>query len=270
MSLLRFNKEEIKSWADFSGDYNPIHFDDSIAEAAIGSGGIVMPGMLAMIPMKASHSAMSWESGGWIQWKAMLRQAMPLHAGYRLESRVVEANRQIRFKLVDNEDAQVKISGQCAVMDFNTTPYDDYRRITIPTEEVHRELEGFASRFPDTPGGWVAIDALIFSRYIRHHADEVFQEAVAHYTESETPGLPPPENIVAMQTHHHDIFSGSLLQNLKSSEINKFEYSYRKSEEILTRNSVFLMIEIPVWINDNLVQVVEIGLMARSVPPAKP
>jgi hypothetical protein len=268
MSLLRFNQAELQAWADYSGDYNPIHFDEGIAEAAIGQSGVVMHGMLAMMPLKSSHSAMTWADDGWLQWSAMLRQAMPLHADYRLESRVVDPNRQIRFKLSKADDAQTMISGHCAVVDFNPTPYEKYRRLEVPPEEVRRELEGFGSRFPAAHAAWIAIDAMMFSRYLRHHADEVFHEVAAKYVGTDTPGLPSPENIVTMQTHHHDIFRGTLLQRLDFDKISSFEYGYCKTDEILTRDSVFLMVEIPVWINGNLEQVVQIGLMARTIRPA--
>lgn len=268
MSVLRFDNAELQAWADYSGDYNPIHFDAGIAEAVIGQGGVVMHGMLAMMPVKSSHSAMTWAGDGWIQWSAMLRQAMPLHAEYRLESRIVEPNRQIRFKLSKANDAKTMISGHCAFIEFNPELYEKYRRLEVPLEEARRELESFVSRFPAAPAAWIAIDAMIFSRYLNHHANDVFEEAAAHYTGTLTPGLTAPENIVTMQTHHHDIFRSPLLRNMDSNEIDSFEYSYCKTDEILTRDSVFLMLEIPIWINGNLEQVVQIGLMARTIRPA--
>ncbi|MFV0298829.1 MAG: MaoC/PaaZ C-terminal domain-containing protein, partial [Hyphomicrobiaceae bacterium] len=70
MSALRFGGEAVRAWADYSGDFNPIHFDERLAEAAIGKGGTVVHGMLAMMPLKASQSVVAWEGEGWLQWAA--------------------------------------------------------------------------------------------------------------------------------------------------------------------------------------------------------
>jgi hypothetical protein len=73
---IRFCSESVQTWADYSGDYNPIHFDEKVADAAIGKGGRVVHGMLAMLPLKAATSAMRWEGDGWLQWTALLRQVL--------------------------------------------------------------------------------------------------------------------------------------------------------------------------------------------------
>jgi hypothetical protein len=267
MSLLHFKQKELQSWADYSGDYNPIHFDDVVAKA-IGQKGVVMHGMLAMLPVKTMHSELAWSSDGWIEWYAMLREAMPLLSDYQLDSRIVEPMREVRFKLTSTEDAQLKISGRCVAIDFDPDPYTTRQRVILPINEAKQTLQDFSSRFPSAYAAWIAIDAMIFSRYIRHHADKVFQDAVKRIITEKNIDFIAPESVVAMQTRHHDIFCKELLQEYDLNKLECFEYAYYITDEILTRDSVFLMVEIPVWINGKLLQVVQIGLMAKMFSPA--
>ncbi|MES9853287.1 MAG: MaoC/PaaZ C-terminal domain-containing protein [Candidatus Thiodiazotropha sp. L084R] len=268
MSLLHFEQDELQSWADYSGDYNPIHFDEAVARA-IGQKGVVMHGMLAMLPIKTMHSDLDWTDDGWLEWKAMLRDAMPLLSDYRLESRIVKPMQEVRFKLSSTEDEQLKISGRCTSIDFDTAPYTTCKRLKLPTNEAKQALQEFTARFPSASASWVVIDAMIFSHYICHHADEVFKEAVTRNIQIEGSDFPEPENVVAMQTHHNDIFSKELLRESDFNNLDSFEYSYYITDEILSKDSVYLIVEIPIWINRKLLQVVQLGLMARLLLPAK-
>ncbi len=268
MSVIRFEKDELEAWADYSGDYNPIHFDEQIADKAIGMGGVVIHGMLAMLHVKSSHSSMDWAEKDWIEWRAQLRSAMPLNTEYQLESRVVSPESEIRFKLKSVQAEQVKINGQCRITDFDTDPYLDRDRLSIPAQAAREALEKFRIQFPEMSAAWIAIDAMIFSHYINKHADEVFQGISARYRDTQNSPIPALENIVTMQTHHNDIFRSTLLHDGDFSNLESFEYSYYITDELFTKDSVFLIVELPVWINSSLSQVVQIGLMARHLPTA--
>lgn len=265
MSALRFGNEAVRTWADYSGDFNPIHFDERIAEAAIGKGGTVVHGMLAMMPLKASQSAQSWEGDGWLHWTAMLRRAMPQSFGYAMESLIAQPGRKVRFKLSALDDAEAKITGHCSVVDFDPPPYAGFLRVEVDPAEAQAELLRFSNSFPDISPAWIAIDAMVFSRYIRLHAEAVFREALTCRFGEGGPDVVATGEVITMQTVHTDTFDRSLLADLKDISITSFAYAYAKTDELPSNNSLFATVDIPVWINGALVQVVQIGLMARKL-----
>lgn len=265
MSALRFSSEAVRTWADYSGDFNPIHFDERIAEAAIGKGGTVVHGMLAMMPLKASQSTVAWEGEGWLQWTAMLRQAMPLGFGYAMESRIALPGRKVRFKLSAVDDAEAKITGHCSVVGFDPAPYAEFQQVEVDPAEARAELLRFSSLFPEVSPAWIGIDAMVFSRYIRLHAEAVFREELTRHFGEGGPDVVAIGELITMQTVHTDTFDRSLLADLKDIHIESFAYAYAKTDELPSNDSLFATVDIPVWINGVLVQVVQIGLMARKL-----
>lgn len=270
MNPLRFSSQSVQTWAEYSGDFNPIHFDEQVAEAAIGKGGTVVHGMLAMLPLKAAHSAMPWEGEGWLQWTAMLRQAMPLHFAYAMESRVAQAGRKLRFKLSAADDGEAKITGHCSTIDFNTAPYAAFQRIALPADEARRELARFTALFPDVSTAWVALDAMVFSRYIRLHAEAVFRDELTRHFGSGGSEAMASGRLVTMQTHHTATFGRALLAHASEIDFTAIAYAYAKTEELTNEDSVFATVDIPVWLDGSLALVIQIGLMARKLSSFNP
>jgi hypothetical protein len=270
VNLLRFPSQAVRTWADYSGDFNPIHFDERVAEAAIGKGGIVVHGMLAMLPLKTAHSALRWEGDGWVQWTAMLRQPMPQHFGYAMESRVALAGRKVRFKLSAMEDGEAKITGHCSTIDVDASHYPDLAAIAVPAEEARRELARFSALFPEVSPAWIVLDAMAFSRYIRLHAEAVFRDQLTRHFGEGDPDATGSGRLVTMQTHHTVTFCRALLCDAVDLEFQSFAYAYAKTDELISENSVFATVDIPVWLDGRLAQVIQIGLMARKLSSFNP
>ncbi len=270
MTALRFSGQAVQTWADYSGDFNPIHFDERVAQAAIGKGGTVIHGMLAMLPLKAAHSAMPWEGDGWLQWTAMLRQAMPLHFGYAIEARVAQPGRKVRFKLSAQDDGEAKITGHCSAIDFDAAPYACFPPIAVPAAEARGELARFAALFPDVSPAWIALDAMVFSRYIRLHAEAVFRDELIRRFGDGDPEAVAGGRLVTMQTHHTTTFRRDLLAHARELDFAALAYAYAKTEELNGEDSVFATVDIPVWLDGALAQVVQIGLMARKLSSFNP
>jgi len=267
---MRFASQAVRTWADYSGDFNPIHFDERVAEAAIGKGGTVVHGMLAMLPLKSAHSSLKWEGDGWLQWAAMLRQPMPQHFGYVMESRVAQPGRKVRFKLWAMDDGEAKITGHCSVIDFDTAHYGTVAPIVVAADEARAELARFSTLFPDVSPAWVALDAMVFSRYIRLHAEAVFRDQlIRHFGESDPDAL-GGSRLVTMQTHHTVASCRALLSDASNLEFESFAYAYAKTDELISESSVFATVDIPVWLDGGLAQVVQIGLMARKLSSFNP
>lgn len=270
MSPLRFGSQSVRTWADYSGDFNPIHFDEQVAAAAIGKGGTVVHGMLAMLPLKAAHSALDWEGDGWLQWTAMLRQPMPLHYGYAMESRVAQTGRKVRFKLSATDDGEAKITGHCSAIQFDGDSYAAFPPVAVPADEARAELARFSTLFPDVSAAWIALDAMIFSRYIRLHAEAVFRDQLTRHFGDGDPDAVAGGRLVTMQTHHTVTFGRALLADASGLDFSSFAYAYAKTEELISEDSVFATVDIPVWLDGSLAQVIQIGLMARKLSSFNP
>lgn len=261
--MLSFKSESLRKWAQFSGDFNPIHFDDEIAKKTIGQKGVVVHGMLAMLSIKTLPHELPCHDGAWFRWEAMLRKAMPLDCTYLIESRVRQ-DRGIRFKLVAESDSEAKITGNYISTSVPDSDFCTVERLSLDAEIAESELALFQSLFPEVSAAWVAIDALLFSHYIRHHASNAFQSELQQHFGGSFDADIASGSLVTMQTHHSDHFSRLMLDPVSALDIKSIEYAVVKSDVVLTDDSLFASINIPVWINDTFVQVVQIGLMARE------
>jgi len=266
MNALRFDSTATAAWAAFSGDYNPIHFDPAFARSTIGTDGTVVHGMLAMLALKQAVSERPWAGDGWLQWTGMLKQAMPSQLDYAVHLSAPEADAKVRFRLHSPADAEKRILGNCAPVAFDTAPYRTPPRHVLDAAAVSERLQGFADAFPAATSCWVAIDALIFAEYIQRHSIDTFREDIVQHFGAEMEIDLGKASLLTMQTHHRCIFRTALLQDVGHFTFDRIAYDIRKIDEITTHDSLFATIDIPVWLNDTLSQVVQIGLMARKKP----
>lgn len=266
MQLLKFDTDSLQRWARFSGDFNPIHFDDEFANQAVGQGGVVVHGMLAMLSIKACQRDIDLGMGDWFEWRAMLRRAMPLRSAYMIESRGAAEGANIRFRLTATDDAEAKITGAFSLATPPSTALYTGERFAVDVATVQSELAYFLELFPTSSAAWMAFDAFAFARYIRYHAKTAFQEDLRqHFGDEYAKGM-PGGGLVTMQTHHADCFAKSMLRPAAAMNFSCIEYALLKSDELQTADSLFATIDIPIWIDGVLVQVVKLGLMARKTP----
>lgn len=264
MQLLKFDTDSLQRWAEFSGDFNPIHFDEEVANQAVGQGGVVVHGMLAMLSIKASQRDINWGGGEWFEWSAMLRRAMPLGNTYAIESRGSGQGSNIRFKLTAMDGAEAKITGSFAMATPPVPALYGGERFAVDVATVRSELACFLESFPASSAAWIAFDAFVFARYIRYHAKTAFQTDLRRHFGTGYADVMEAGRLVTMQTHHADCFAKSMLRPAAALSFSSIEYALAKSDELQTADSLFATIDIPIWIDGTLVQVVRIGLMARE------
>ena len=268
MHPLSFESAALKNWARFSGDFNPIHFDDNVAELAVGRGGVVIHGMLAMLTIKSLHDDSDGDGEDWLQWHAMLRKAMPLRDTYMLESKPAPRGGGVRFKLIGKSDAEAKITGSFASTSPPPRELSACDRLEVDVAAAKAELAEFMKLFPTASAAWIAFDAFVFARYIKYHAATGFQDDLRKHFGSELNADLSSGKLVTMQTHHTDHYARSMRRPVTAIEIARIEYGIVKTDELLSNDSLFATVNIPIWINSVLVQVVQIGLMARKMSSA--
>ena len=84
MNQIAFGMPEVRRWAEFSSDFNPIHFEAEQARKA-GLDDLVVHGMLALLPVKqavsrahaASGVAQQGGDGRWMKFHALFRNPIP-------------------------------------------------------------------------------------------------------------------------------------------------------------------------------------------------
>jgi hypothetical protein len=104
-----FSKLNLLRWAEFSGDFNPIHFDIERARLA-GSKGIIVHGMLALLAVKqAADKLIDRQSDGvWHSVKARLKMPLQLDTTYRLSVTSSAHLNKFAVRPVDGHDELIQ------------------------------------------------------------------------------------------------------------------------------------------------------------------
>lgn len=233
-------------WAEFSGDFNPIHFDLDAAKSA-GAERLIVHGMLALLPIKQEMSERF--SGDvqplteWRRFKAFFRT--PLHqdslpslsftdrssgAGFVLQE---SGNEICRGFLCPQRDA---IEGQ--------RPFD---RKSIEAGKVQVLRRQFFDNFPFVKKEWIFLDAVVFSSFLKQELPRLQKKA---------------ERMVAVQVSHEVIFRRDIPEGALNEEIT---YSVRRTESESTSGGSGLA-QIDVMSGGNVLMRVEISLLAKRIP----
>jgi hypothetical protein len=164
---LSFDRAAIDSWATFSDDYNPIHFDKEVAQSA-GFDRPIVHGMLVMLPVKqalAERQHLIPNIGReWVRVRSSLKKSVPEGAAVSV-SFTPRADR-IAYSICGKDDGTTYIQGS---MDGRHPPAPDggikYSR--VQRLETGEPWQLFSSSFPGVKAGWVWLDALAFSHFVR-------------------------------------------------------------------------------------------------------
>jgi hypothetical protein len=180
---LIFESQQVRRWADFSGDYNPIHFQDARALRA-GLPGIVAHGMLVLIPVKSAASmfARSNVPGTDRQFKAYFKKPIPLGTPcvlridgthdslqFKVESETNPEDRStepyIRGSYGAAKDRTASLPGQTSA-----TPLD-WQTLSAVTLQARGEEYARVCDIQSIPL-WAFLGSLAFSEYVRTSLDQ--------------------------------------------------------------------------------------------------
>lgn len=214
---VNYNLQHAAEWARFSGDYNPIHFDAEMANAA-GLGGLSVHGMRALLDMKIALSQgveIQPENSVSYRFNARLREAIKCHTEYQLHC--IDGQSQ----LDEADTGRCCFSGklkQLPVPEIETAPLT--QRIS-PHEvmSLHKECPG-----GDEMPQWCFLDALLFRQMI--HAPEILASVKETLPQLKAKTLAEVfSQLRVVQTHHEVFFSSDLLGGCQSLPKNEcFQY----------------------------------------------
>lgn len=262
MQLTQFSSQHLRSWADYSGDFNPIHFDPEIAGKVTGNDDVVIHGMLAMMHLKRA-SCVPGDDGKWVQWHAMLRQAMPLQQPYQIVSEKKPGAAKMRTRLEDL-NGQLYMSAltqACEVPEWHETT----ERFALATDTAFQRLQECVADFPVCSPAWIALDAMMFSRYVQEHGNQVFHEDFFRHIGPACADDLAAGKIVVMQTTHSSLFAQDLRADTNDLRFSQFEYAVHTTDYLQTNNGLVLTVEVPVWLDGKLCFIQRIGLMLRQL-----
>jgi hypothetical protein len=168
MRELTFGPGDIRAWAHFSGDQNPIHFDPVRAGRA-GAHGVVVHGMLVLLTVKNHASAVASASEGtggpWWRFRSRLRQ--PVVAGDTVQLATRPQGEGIAFSVSSATRDRKLMTGSLLRQEVPSEDGTPWLRLDLPADLVAARAAELLAAFPWIGEPWVIADALIFSEFLR-------------------------------------------------------------------------------------------------------
>lgn len=180
---LSFDLDDVRQWAEFSSDFNPIHFDRDSANTA-GLKDLVVHGMLVLLPIKRALAQRAREERlvvpGWMRFNALFRHPVAHNESTLLTMRPGRRG-GLDFRLDGAREDAERFRGSLVPVD------DPVRAVALnaaergPTRALQCDDSArFARSYPDIDEGWLALDAIVFSDFMRTRLDEVARGAQEH------------------------------------------------------------------------------------------
>jgi hypothetical protein len=255
---MSFGMRDVTRWAQFSGDFNPIHFQKERA-ALLGQSALIVHGMLALLPVKLALTK-EYMNGGratkeWMKFRAMFRTPVP-------------HNETIVLKRGDpNNGQQFQVCSAGSGSEYFRGSYTSTNKVRV--EELGKlesacsvgveEISRFAKAYPQVALGWIALDAIIFSAFMHRHMAGL--ESLANRQIAQMHGHFPVSKLT-LQVNHTVTFDPSLL---KDNAIAGAQLCYDVifPSFYLDRNQCMGTVFLPVMLDGMLVMVMEVGLIVK-------
>ncbi|MCE4057445.1 MaoC/PaaZ C-terminal domain-containing protein [Pseudomonas sp. Au-Pse12] len=261
---LQFGAEQIETWAGLSGDRNPIHFDLEAARR-MDAADVVVHGMLALLPVK--HRMGQVVQGlpqDWMQFKALLKAPVLRDSTVALSTR--ERSDSTGFKLHSSDGGSEHVIGHVRAVEApvwsSTTP-----GFLLAREEVTAWLARFRGDLGRGFDDWVALDALIFSHFLRHRLGVIFDCLSPQFGPGPDRLEDLSEHLLVVQTSHQITFCTSLrslgeLQADIRCEIDNIHLIESPGKAVGT-------LDLGVFVSDRHVMTITLGLMIKALPTSQ-
>jgi hypothetical protein len=261
---LAFDMPAVRKWAHFSGDYNPIHFDLAHARNA-GLDALIVHGMLALIPIKQAlvtrHAARNREETQWMKFRAAFRMPVAHDSISVLNMR--DTDRNTHFRLSENNAGAEYFRGMYgpvddAILEGMKSTHGEHASVLDTAKLLH-----FADVYPGISEPWIALDAVVFSDFMRTKLDIVEKLAPARF--SKTSRIAMADTRTVVQTSHTVFVNPAALPMADSRGSNWGQMTYAMLPPAVVVNGAQASgsVSLPVYHNEFLVMLVEIGLLAK-------
>ncbi|CAI0813249.1 (3R)-hydroxyacyl-ACP dehydratase subunit HadB [Serratia quinivorans] len=261
---MKFNQKNILSWAEFSGDYNPIHFSLSRAKT-IGVNDIIVHGMLVLVYI---HKNLTFDyksqSVGWMTIKAFFRSPCLSNISYGLVTNKRQSYSY--FSLLSSSDNDITITGSTYLSSSMPQRIDIKNYSIYIDESMHvNKKELFMDIFPEVDDAWIFISALSFSMFLQ--SDFLFERIFSLLDIEKTEDRSDIFTKISMLQTMHTAIVSPLLLRAKISDLQTFlDIKINISDALVIKSeqdikSFFFKTE--VFFNENCVMQTEIGLQIK-------
>ncbi|WP_175998024.1 MaoC/PaaZ C-terminal domain-containing protein [Burkholderia stabilis] len=179
MTLLRYGANEIRAWAMFSGDFNPVHFD-LVTAARLGLPDVPVHGMRVMLDVKSAlycDSSATWGAGCKpLLFKATLRAPVLCDTTYRLH--IKRGVNRSGFSVVNDNDGKICVNGYLRSATPSEMAGGGASQAIVTGADLRAEATHFATLTDNARSVWLLLDALLF-RHLLLHEGALFGD-VAH------------------------------------------------------------------------------------------
>ena len=262
---LAFDLSAVRRWAEFSGDFNPIHFDLAHARMA-GMEQLIVHGMLALMPIKQALSernmTMLDSSPSWIKFKAAFRHPVAHDRDHILAMR--SNNGKTNFQLTSVADGSIEhFRGGFGPVEALPDDFPWMSPTAHCFDIAPEQLALFKQTYADVCAHWVALDAVVFSQFMRYGLP-IVEKRVHHLLATGAGGMTASAmkeidtNKVVVQTSHTVYIDAEL----DDSE-GHLHWSMLPPVLLVNTRQVSGAVTLPVYRDDRLVMLVDIGLLAK-------
>jgi hypothetical protein len=252
---LSFDMPAVEQWAQFSSDRNPIHFDLAHARAA-GLDALIVHGMLAMMPMKEA-AAQAVAPDGWMKFRTLLRN--PIAHDRDVVFTTKPAAGGIAFRLLDAAGKREHFRGTYGrVGDPSGQLQGDTPR-GKPLERA--QIDRFFATYPHVRERWIALDAVVFSEFMRSRLHVL--ERLAHAHMLRLSGGAPASRVVVQSSHTVTFDAAFFEASPAADQWKQLTHALLTPELLASGNQVGGVVALPVLCAGRLVMLVEVGLVAR-------
>lgn len=259
--ILNFNKKSLKEWANFSGDFNPIHFDENKARQ-IGLDNLAVHGMLAMLPLKqyTADSFIKEQSDGFV-WRSSLRYPLDIDKDYQLLSK--NSDNKISFTLHDMELAKKYFIGSMHKSTFNEEirqfNFSDTQIFSIDPELIKEKQQQFKATFANVSLLWIYYDALLFSIFISKHATELCVQKFKEFMGNQEQFI--GDNVLFLHTNHQVYVSSQMSQLNIEKVLDSINYGVMINDTTNYKDSLLINIVIPIWVKEEVSIIITMNIM---------
>jgi len=208
------------SWAEFSGDWNNIHFDRAAA-MRLGAGEVVVHGMIPIV--LAQHQLDRFVAGrssaAWRECKVRLKR--PILRGERVHLVMRPNEAGARFTL-EGLSGTTHLVGSFEGRDAPPGYGDDERRPTwelppfvIDAATLRSRLRQFAEVFPSVRAPWIGMSAHLFGEFLVRHQGWLREASLAYL-----PRRPRSvDELIVVQTSHLVAFDARRINDVAAGAL---------------------------------------------------
>ncbi len=264
MTAVHFSQQDVRRWADFSGDHNPIHFDTKTAHQLIGEKGPFVHGMLAMLPLKQafSDSLAQTENGGTWRWHAQLRRPIPISGRYRVASGTL-ANGSHNYQL-QSVIGDERFITAIATPQADISKREGHGKFLLDTQDI-TDINSFCATTSATYPNWIGLDALLFGHYVKANLPELLRDLGLDTTGKKTSGSERTE--LLMQISHTIIAERWALDCRDIRPCAPFSYDITPVSTALAGETRYATLQLSLFGNNRLFLIQELSLMLALPAP---